>query len=182
MMTQPVAKLLDDLQHGDELTQCEAAKALGEINDEAASLVVALLDTTESQDVRKWTSYALGIMGDVRAKPALVAALANGQNRLDVRCHAAEALGHLLPYTGQHEDAIAALRNAIAENEAELRFWTAFALGNIGSKEDVPILQELAATDDRQVPHWWSVSKEAASAVDQILNSSARQDTDSLNT
>ncbi len=169
MIHPPLAALLDDLEHGNPPDRVETAKMLARLgSDEAVSSLIALLQTAEDQDVRRWAAYALGFMGSVRAKTPLIVALRDPVNELDVRCHAAEALGHLLPYTGRHDDALRALRDVILNEGAELRFWAAFALGTIGSDHDIPLLEWLAATDDRVVQHWWTVSREATEAIEHI--------------
>jgi HEAT repeat protein len=70
--------------------------------------------------------------------------------------------------------AIGPLIEALRDASAEVRFWAAFALGELGGlgtpgvSEAVPELERLAATDQEVVPGWWSVSKEAADALDRL--------------
>ncbi len=180
MIQPPLAALLDDLEHGDPPARLETAKMLARLDsNEAVSSLITLLQAAEDHDVRRWAAHALGFMGRVRAKTPLIVALRDPANDLEVRCHAAEALGHLLPYTGRHDDALRALHEVILnEGGAELRFWAAFALGAIGSEHDLPLLEWLAATDDRVVEHWWAVSKEATEAIEHIrgLDASTERD------
>lgn len=162
-------QLLTTIEEGDEYDRVEAAKALADVEDrEVTGALAAVLRLSVDQDARKWAAYTLGFRGDERAKPVLIAALRDRTNSIDIRCHAAEALGHLLECRRGQREARAALREALTEKPADLRFWSAFALGNIGTRADIPPLQALAAGDYRVVPNWWSVSKEAADAIARI--------------
>src|SRR5947209_6037740 len=156
--SQAVEQLLHDLEHGDEFARREAAKALSHSDYPAAVRpLIALLDHSPDQDVRRWAAYTLGFMGDIQAKPALIAALRDPNNSLDVRCHAAEALGHLLPYRRGQPEARAALRETLEDGTAELRFWAAFALGCIGIQKDIPAWRALAPADQRLGQGWCAV-------------------------
>ena len=93
----PISALLATLVHGDQLARIEAARLLIHRDDETTvPPLIRLLETAEDPAAREWPAYVLGFMGDARAEPALIGALRDPGDALDVRCNAAEALGHLL--------------------------------------------------------------------------------------
>jgi HEAT repeat protein len=121
--------------------------------------------------VRARAAWALGFHAQgSRAVPGLVRTLADLDEDLEVRAHAAEALGHLADRLGEHErDVLAALIHGLRDSAPEVRFWSAFALGNLGDEAAIPALERLAARDEESVPGWWSIRKEANDSIKQIL-------------
>lgn len=80
-----------------------------------------------------------------------------------MRGFAAEAL------TGPGERrAVPGLIAALADSSAEVRFWAAFALGELADPAALSALQQLAQSDEATLPGWWSVSDEAAAAIERI--------------
>ena len=130
--------------------------------------LIALLQASPNQLARQFAAYSLGFRHDLRAKTALIAALRDPTNSLEVRCYILEALGHLLDHTQGQNDAREAVRETLREEPAEIRFWSAFALANFGTVADIPRLRALAENDRRVVEGWWSVSKEAADAIEHL--------------
>ena len=130
-----------------------------------------LLGSHESPSVRAGAAWALGFhQHGPRAAGSLLRTLADVNEEADVRAHAAEAIGHLADRLGAAEsDALAALLHALRDGSAEVRFWDAFALGNLGDEAAIPALERLAARDVESVPGWWSVRKEANDSIAQIL-------------
>ncbi len=108
-------------------------------------------------------AYSLGLLGDHRAVDPLLACLADRSEDPRVRGFAAEAL------TGPSERrAVPALIAALGDPSVEVRFWAAFALGELGDPAALSALQQLAQTDEATLPGWWSVSDEAAAAIESI--------------
>lgn len=60
------------------------------------------------------------------------------------------------------------LITALGDPAAEVRFWSAFALGSMGYRAALPVLRKLARTDHERFGNWWTVGEEAADAVDRI--------------
>jgi HEAT repeat protein len=104
------------------------------------------VSVTEGQAVGAWISV-LGACGEAA----------------DVRGMAAQQLAAL-----GSRGAVASLMTALGDPAAEVRFWAAFALGELGSADIVSELAHLAATDDAVVPGCWSVRQEAAEAIVRI--------------
>ena len=168
-------ELLHILAHGEEYDRCEAAKVLPDMD--RPRIVPALIEIVRASpdtSARKWAAHALGYTFDIRAKPALLETVRNTAEDLDVRCHAVEALGCMLQTHRGQGDVREALRDLLQEDNAELRFWAAYALGNVGISEDLPALQVLADSDHRLVEGWWPVSREAAEGIEHIRERARR--------
>lgn len=147
----------------------EAAKALIDTKGRYVQLgLERLLRSHESPKVRAEAAWALGFHSSgSRAVPTLLWVLGDRTEDTDVRCHAAEALGHLVPER-EHAEVLAALLHALTDREPEVRFWAAFALGNLGDQRAIPALEHLAERDSESVPGWWSIRKEALDSIEQI--------------
>jgi HEAT repeat protein len=146
----------------------EAAKSLVMLQSKRSTkpLITIFLDDV-SGDRRSAAAWTLGLLGDARAIDTLVHVLANERDLPDVRAHAAEALGHLAE--GRQAERIGPLLlTALHDQSAQVRFWSAFALGSLGDPRAIPDLERLVATDHVSVSGWWKVSKEAADAIGHI--------------
>lgn len=156
-------------------------------------LVPALHDP--DPDLRPAVARSLGVLGDLRAVPELLAALEADLDP-ETRIAAAHALGHLGDHrcvdgllakladrnedprvrgmaaealTGvQERRAVPFLIAALDDPSVEVRFWAAFALGQFGDPAALGALEGLAQTDDAVLPGWWSVKEEAAAAIESI--------------
>jgi HEAT repeat protein len=145
--------------------------------------------------LREEAARSLGVLGDLRAVPELLAAL---QTDLDpeTRMAAAYALGHLGDHrsvdgllakladrnedprirgmaaeavTGvQDRQAVPFLIAALDDPSVEVRFWAAFALGQFGDPAALDALEGLARSDDAVLPGWWSIKDEATAAIESI--------------
>lgn len=167
---QAVEPLLTAFSDPDIGLSWEAGKALGALRSGQAvqPLITWLLDA-ETIDKRMAAAYALGMIGDRRATESLIRVLVHNSAEPKLRGEAAEALG-LLGDT----HAVAQLIGCLRDKSVEVRFWSAFALGQIGDRRALPELKRLATTDEELLPGWWKISKEAADAVEQIETSNAR--------
>jgi HEAT repeat protein len=130
-----------------------------------------LLASHERAEVRAKAAWALGFHPQgPQATGSLLQTLGDRDEEADVRAHAAEALGHLADRLGEHErDVLGALLHSLRDASPEVRFWSAFALGNLGDEAAIPALELLAARDEESVPGWWSIRKEANDSIKQIL-------------
>jgi HEAT repeat protein len=142
----------------------EAVLALGTLADERAlSLLIGKLRDDPDAHVRAMAAHALGLAGDARAVEPLLAALQDKDEHAAVRGMAAETLAAL-----QASEAVSPLVSALRDEEVEVRFWAAFALGELGSPAVIPHLEELAERDPATLAGWWSVRQEALGAIEQI--------------
>ena len=88
--------------------------------------------------------------------------MSRGENAR-VRGEAAEALAH--HHRRRSHDV---LLRGLADSSKEVRFWCAFALGEMAEKRAVPRLRRLVDGDKRTVKGFHSVAKEAADAIANI--------------
>ena len=159
-----VPAIMAALQDPDPQLRRQAAQSLGELRSPRAfHVLVDALREDADVEVRKMGAAALGSLRDGRAYRPLVRILTDRDEDPRVRGVAAEALAAL-----SHRNAVAPLVAALSDPSAEVRFWAAFALGQLRSTRAVTKLKRLAATDRARVPGWGSVRKEAAKAVDAI--------------
>jgi len=114
-------------------------------------------------------AYALGILEGEKRTVALERTLSDKNENVTVRSFAAESL--VLGHRSQTHSVL--LRN-LKDPSKEVRFWCAFALGQIGEKKALPALQWLAENDHRIVKGWWAVSKEARDAIRTIQKNRKR--------
>lgn len=156
--------LLFALRKGRRNLRWEAAGALACLAARrSVKPLVGELSQGRMPDLRAASAFALGYVGGEAATVALLQALGDECESGVVRANAAEALGNL-----RDGRACKALIAALSDPSAEIRFWVAFALGQIGCRDALPYLRKVAVTDTREVPGWWSVSKEASDAMKEI--------------
>jgi len=97
-----------------------------------------------------------------------VAKLADRNEDPRVRGLAAEALTE----AGERR-AVPSLIAVLGDPSVEVRFWAAFALGQLGDPAALRALERLAETDDAELPGWRSVKDEAADAIERIRQHAA---------
>jgi HEAT repeat protein len=129
------------------------------------TLLDILQSATTDQEHRVAAAYALGFSFDSRAVAPLSRILGDRVQGARLRGYVAEALGYLGDVT-----AVGALIRALSDPSAEVRYWAAFALGQIGDRRALPRLRKLAASDTGRIPQFGSVRDEAAAAIDHIKN------------
>lgn len=152
------------LHDADTRLRGEAARALGALGSpRVVPELIAALQTDADADTRMAAAYALGLLGDPRGVDPLLSKLADTAEDAGVRGSAAEAL------IGPGEQRVVPpLIAALSDSSVEVRFWAAFALGQLGDSTALSELERLARTDNQTLPGWWSVGKEAAAAIERI--------------
>jgi HEAT repeat protein len=165
-----VPNLINTLSDNDPVLR-SAARALSRIGDERAIEPLIRLLADREYEVRKSAIYALGWIGDERAIGPLVNVMKDQNESPTVRGVAAEAFANIGDKSG-----VEPLIDALEDSSAEVRFWAAFALGQLGDPRALPKLERLVATDKEIVLGWWSVSKEAAEAIEAIKSRSELED------
>jgi HEAT repeat protein len=116
---------------------------------------------------------AASLLGKIRyraAVPALIRAVRDTSEDVDVRGEAAEALA----YIGDRRSS-ADLIAALSDRRAEVRFWAAFALATVGDDAAIPHLERLV-DDTIPIPQFGTVGKEARDAIKAINSRSRARD------
>lgn len=122
-----------------------------------------LLTSAPDARTRRAAAYALGCLREESAAEDLCKILDLPDPSTAVRGQAAEALGYLAL-----ESSLPCLLRAAYDSSPEVRFWVAFALGQIGSCEAEPVLEYMAENDHAQVDGWWDVAKKSTEALEAI--------------
>jgi len=142
----------------------DAARAIWKDPDPALERpVIRILRNGRKVHNRVEAAYALGAMDGSARTIALEGSLSDKSESPKVRAFAAEALV-VIHRKVTHS---VLLRN-LEDSSAEVRFWCAYALGEIQERKALPTLRWLAENDNRVVKGWWSVSKEARDAITRI--------------
>jgi HEAT repeat protein len=162
-----VSVLLTAFNDQDLQLSWEAAKSLALLKSKRALRpLIAALYGDGDQNRRQAAAYALGWLGDKRAVEALIDALSDAGEAAAVRGQAAESLGNL-----RDTRALSPLIAALKDESVEVRFWSAFALGQLGNQKALPALRRLARSDKAFLRGWWEVRKEASDAIERIVQS-----------
>jgi HEAT repeat protein len=158
-------RLVRALSARDQAKTWKAARALLEVDDpRTLRRVQRLLEGRGRDEGRAAAAYVLGFSGESGVADVLAERLADPDESVVVRAHAAEALGHLL----QHQPVLAGIRTKIVaglrDPEPEIRFWCAFAAGVLDLQESRPQLERLR-DDEARVEGWWTIGAEAEWAL-----------------
>ena len=149
-----------------EIEAFEAAKSIWVDPDERlASLLIRTLKKGLRPFNRTAAAFAMQIVTTPRTVRALETALKNKTENSRVRGEAAEALAH-----GHRKKSHDILLIGLLDPNQDVRFWCAFALGEMAEKRALPALKHIAANDRRVVKGFHSVAKEAADAIENILS------------
>lgn len=166
--------LLEALEHGTPEEQHTAAVDAWQIQgtragSRAVSLLIQLLRASADDQLKVSAAYGLGDLRDARARRVLLSTLQNRKNDMHVRGYAAEALSKIIRFKTRDKGVMAALYAALEEESAYMRYEAAYAMGQMGSEEDIPRLQALADSDAREVTGFLTtVREEALLAINQI--------------
>ena len=148
----------------DDVVLWELGKALVKVGVKGAAvppLIAILAEGTVEQ--RKMAAWALGMgVASGRVRRALESVVAATAEHPDVRAHAAEGLGNL-----GRKSSVDVLLATLSDPEPAVRFWSAYALGEIGDRRAVKGLRHLL-TDESEVRGLGSVAAEARSAMERI--------------
>lgn len=147
--------MIDALSDEDVSLRAEAARSLGILGSKRVTLaLVSALQNDENADVRLYAASSLAMLDDQRAVEPLVQTLQDPAEEARVRGMAAESLARF-----SESPAVVPLISALESDSPEVRYWAAFALGQLGDPRALPPLQRLASTDESA-----EVRKEASAA------------------
>ncbi len=162
---------LGQLEHGTLDEIWAAAKRLDSVNLEIRHTALVLLNSGERPETRAAAAYILGYSRDAGARGDLEERLRDRWEEPTVRGHCAEALA----YIGDPRS-VAALLDALEEDDSCVRYWCIFALGQLGGRDVLPML---ATVMDQVGEEQWdgnSLKTEAMDAVAEIERRLADRD------
>lgn len=141
-----------------------AAIALGHLGSRSAVKdLKSRLIKDEDAGVRLCVANALGEIRDTSTINLLINRLMDTSENAQVRGQVAEALGNL-----GDKRAIDPLITMLEDASDEVRFWSVYALGQLGSEQALPKLREIAATDTSTLPNWGKIREEALESIRTI--------------
>ena len=142
----------------------EAAKAIWEDPDPSLERpLISTLKRGRHPFNRAAAAYALQTLKTLSVVRALEHSVADKYEHPRVRGYAAETLAH-----GHRKRSHSVLLKELSDASKDVRFWCAFALGEMAEQRAVAALERLVATDKRVVNGVHSVAKEAADAIENI--------------
>jgi HEAT repeat protein len=157
-----VSDLLSVIQRGGPIA-FEAAKAIRNIGSHAAIIpLIDLLSSDGTVEARTASAYALAGFRHLAVERHLSTVLANSGEPAEIRAACAEALGD-----GNFEGAFDVLVSSTSDSSPDVRFWSLYALGELGLPE---ALQTVGShiPDDARTSSGQLISAEA-SRVYEIL-------------
>jgi HEAT repeat protein len=161
-----LSKLLAASNDENPNIRSQAIQALGELKFASPEVLITLnqmISNDNNVEVRKTAAYSLGLLAHENGLDALMDTLGNREEDPTVRGMAAEALINF-----RDPSIIPLLITSLSDEAPEVRFWSAFALGQLGAVEALPELSRLVTEDHVEVSGWHSVSQEAADAIEAI--------------
>jgi len=157
-------RTISRLNGANQVDAFEAAKAVWEDSDALLERPLILtLKNGRRPFNRAAAAFAMQMVTTAKTVQALERSVKDKSERPRVRGEAAEALTH--HHRKKSHDVLLA---GLADSSKDVRFWCAFALGEMAEKRAIPSLKHLAATDRRIVKGFHSVAKEAADAIENI--------------
>lgn len=141
----------------------EWAKAIGILKGKSAVKPLIHALGSESVEHRAAAAYALGMMHESNAVEPLIKALTNTKESPTVKGYAAEALAYI-----RDQRSVEPLLSGLRDNSPEVRFWAAFALGEIGDARALTELRRVAQSDRGKCPGMGSVRLEAQRACELL--------------
>jgi HEAT repeat protein len=140
------------------------ARVLGELpGEQVFRALLGVLQKDPDPQVRAMAAYGLGSLGNRKGVEVLLGIIENRVEPPVVRSHAIEALAYL-----RDRRAVVSLLRTLSDSSSEVRFWSAFALGEIAGPNAIPALERVAASDRGILRRFGSVRKEAAAAITRI--------------
>ncbi|ALF52158.1 hypothetical protein ACX27_03700 [Nostoc piscinale CENA21] len=134
--------------------------------------LLSILSTSSDPIQRNSVVYALAFLSNCEVNQEVMSVLtevaANTSEAAFIRAQALEGIGNKLSQdlpANLYQQAVNVIIQGLDDAEAEVRFWSCFAVGALNIQETLPKLQLLAQTDKTIVPGWWSVGEEAEDSI-----------------
>jgi HEAT repeat protein len=152
---------LEDQSIGVRIAVCNSLGIIGD--DRAVEPLLQVLDHDSESSVKIAAIQALRTLGDERARRPLIRVLEDKDIEGAIRGVAAEALVRFAD-----TESFLALVKALNDESVEVRYDASFALGEMGNKEAIPYLRDLADSDDAVFEPYGSVHQEALDALRKL--------------
>ena len=158
-------RLISQLNGRTQMAAFGAAKLIWNDSDKRLEpLLISTLRSGRRPFNRAAAAYSMGALKKTRAIIAeLERTVANQSEHPRVRGEAAEAL--VLGHRRKSHDV---LLQGLSDRSKDVRFWCAYALGEMAEERAVAALEHLVTTDKRLVRGFHSVAQEAADALKNI--------------
>jgi HEAT repeat protein len=159
-------RMIRDLNGRTLAIAMSAAKELSLVRDIPTRLQMPLIRTLENGGRalnRFAAAYVLQFVTSKKTISALERRVRDKRENASVRGAAAESLAHV-----HRRNSHNVLLSGLKDRSREVRFWCAFALGEMAEARAIPILERLAKTDRREVKGFHSVAQEAKDALANI--------------
>jgi hypothetical protein len=165
--------LLPFMESPDEGLRWYAQSALSDMASRRTYRPLAKIAVTHADvEVQYQACYTISWTHDEAAAPILLELYYRPDLPPRVRGEAAEGLANTLGYSDRRKSifkqAAAPLIQGLRDESAEVRFWSAFALGQMHARQAIPELERVAAEDTGFCPGWWYVREEASDALGHI--------------
>jgi HEAT repeat protein len=146
----------------------EAILALGrfEAQEAISALTSAFHQKGQDHSSKMVALHALGTIGTPEAGEFLAKVAQNKTENPEVRGQATESISDL----NNGKVYVPLLLELLRDETADVRFWAVFALSHLGSKEHIPILEDIAQNDDGVVPNWGTLRNEARETIEILRN------------
>lgn len=157
--------LIRALSHGvSPAVQCQAARTLGSLGTQRGLRALAAVARFAKSSVLRFAAVQGIAMTYRPAAAALLLEILRDPKELPrVRAAAAEGLADFPGAPAER-----ALIGSLADSSRQVRFWTAFALGSVGTRRSLRPLALLAERDTSRACRWGSVRKEATESIERI--------------
>jgi HEAT repeat protein len=174
MTDEEIQRIVSRLNGSDQVDAFEAAKVIWEYTGRRVKAgrtadkrlerpLIATLKKGHRTFNRAAAAFAIQMVSTPKTVRALERVVKNKSERPRVRGEAAEALAHC-----HRRESHAVLLAGLNDSSKDVRFWSAFSLGEMAETRALPSLRRLTATDRRVVKGFHSVAKEAADAIENI--------------
>jgi HEAT repeat protein len=169
MTDEQVRQLVARLNGRSQTDAFEAAKAIWDDSDNRLERpVILILREGRKPFNRTAAAYAMQMLTTPKTIIALERVVKNKSEHPRVRGQAAESLAH--HHRKKSHDV---LLRGLADPDKDVRFWSAYALGEMAEKRAVPALKLLVSSDTRTIRGFHSVGKEAADTIKCIAENAA---------
>lgn len=162
--------LAENFRHEkDKIWLFELAKVLMEINSKKSVEILIDITLNDTNNIRREAAaYALSFIRDRKAAKAFIKIVKNEKENIDLKAQAIEGLAYYFEFRKKNNTVLGILRRLLKHKNVKIRFWTVFAIATLKDKKSISRLKELTRKDNSVCPGWWSIKKEAKSAIHKI--------------